>query len=322
MCWVSLAAGAFGLGSWLLLRSREDLDQNGESPPAPEGQTAAGTADTLVPAAPGGDLIGPSEPVPVVASPPWRFQPVPILLLTAAIAGLMAWQVLAPARGFDARIPAAGQRALAATSILLLVLILASLIRRESDQQIIDDLERERPQARAMASHEFMALLPGIIAGLVMLAWLRQTGRVSATWSQTYDAWPGPLAPHLLGACYGLAGAILSAGLGWTVRILGTMAFRKEAFGSGDIYILAAIGAVGGIWLVVIGFLLAAVLALVGVLATSFRKTSRAIPFGPWLALGAFASLWLQKPLLVFFAPVAELLWSLVTGQPVWMYGA
>lgn len=215
--------------------------------------------------------------------------------------------------------PAAGQRALIATCVLLLMLILASLIHREADQQIIGDLERERPQARRLARREFLSLFPALAAGIAMLVWLRYSGRINLAWPEVTAALlpHSSLAPHLVSAVHALSAAILSAGLGWSVRILGTLGFGKEAFGSGDIYIMCAIGAVGGFWLVAIGFLLASVLALVGVLATSFRKTSRAIPFGPWLALGAFAGLWLEEHLITLFGPLGWLMWRFITGRPL-----
>ena len=106
---------------------------------------------------------------------------------------------------------------------------------------------------------------------------------------------------------------IFAAALGWTVRILGTLAFGKEAFGTGDIYIMAAIAAVIGFWSVFFTFFLATILALIGVLATLFKKASRAVPFGPWLALGAFVNLWLLGPLLNYYEPTARLLWSILT---------
>jgi prepilin signal peptidase PulO-like enzyme (type II secretory pathway) len=231
---------------------------------------------------------------------------------------------VAPSTGLEVRIPAGGQRAFLATCVLFLLLVLASLIHREADHQIIEDLERERPRARAMVMGEFLGLAPAVVLGLLLMVWLRHTGKVNAVWPEVMATITPrvPVAAHWVGGLYALASAILSAALGWAVRILGTLAFGKEAFGSGDIYILAAIGAVGGLWLTMIAFLLAAVLALLGVLATSFRKFSRAIPFGPWLALGAFASMWLAKPIIDMFGPAfGWLFWTLIAGTSTWPSG-
>ena len=52
-----------------------------------------------------------------------------------------------------------------------------------------------------------------------------------------------------------------------------------------------------------------------------FRKSSRAIPFGPWLALGAFVELWLRGGLLAWFQPAGNLLWSILLGKPERLIG-
>ena len=76
------------------------------------------------------------------------------------------------------------------------------------------------------------------------------------------------LAPCLAGACLGwflcqdaggdqpsqfvqaitasLAGYLIGGGVVWTIRILGTLAFGREAMGIGDVHMLAAVGAVLG----------------------------------------------------------------------------
>ena len=126
----------------------------------------------------------------------------------------------------------------------------------------------------------------------------------------------------LAGGFQALGAACLAAGIGWIVRILGTLAFGKEAFGTGDIYIMAAIGAVAGLPLLFFAFFLGALLALVGVLATIFHKSSRAIPLGPWLAMGSLAGLWLQPVLLGFFKQAAAMVWAMIIGRAeAWSIG-
>ena len=261
----------------------------------------------------------PGEVAPSLSDEPIArpFQPIPILLLTAIVVGLAIWQMLAPDAGLRLSLPPWGQRAMIASAVLMLVLVLASLETRAADQQIIVDLENERSQARGMILREFFTFIPALVAGLVVWLLLRRGDWVSMGWPEAVHRLKviAPWPDHLAAGGLALACAILAASLGWAVRILGTLAFGKEAFGTGDIYILAAIGAVCGLWLVCISFLLAAMLALLGVLATSFRKTSRAIPFGPWLALGAFVGLWVERPLVQYFRPIGWLVWSLLGGQ-------
>ena len=77
---------------------------------------------------------------------------------------------------------------------------------------------------------------------------------------------------------------------------------------------MAAIAAAGGWFMMLIAFFASALLALVGVVATSMHKTSRAIPFGPWLGLGALVALYLEGPLAVWFGPAGGMIWSWLTG--------
>ena len=79
--------------------------------------------------------------------------------------------------------------------------------------------------------------------------------------------------------------------MGWTslyvVGLLGTMAFRRNAMGFGDVKFLAPLGAVIGPTGVLYTFFLASVIgALVG-LPQRLLKRGREIPFGPFLAVGA-----------------------------------
>ncbi len=241
-----------------------------------------------------------------------RFRPFPILAMLGVLVALVAWQALAPNRGAAIALLPVGQRGFIAGFVFIFALILASMVHREADEQIVEDIESERHGARATAWRELVGVLPALLVGIVGLTYVRHGGAADRTWSD----WLGSETPYLVGAIVSISGLVFAAGLGWAVRILGTLAFGKEAFGSGDIYILAAIGAVGGFWLVVFGFFLAALLALVGVLATIFHKSSRAIPFGPWLALGAFAAMYLHGPLVTAFAPLGRLLLWLLTGEP------
>ena len=82
---------------------------------------------------------------------------------------------------------------------------------------------------------------------------------------------------------FGIAGAI-----GWTVRIVFTLIFGREAFGAGDIHLMAATGAVAGWPVVLMGFLLSCLLALVGWVAGEW--------LGEWRVLVAVATCGLAGP--------------------------
>jgi leader peptidase (prepilin peptidase)/N-methyltransferase len=92
-----------------------------------------------------------------------------------------------------------------------------------------------------------------------------------------------------------LAQAILGSLAGWfslyLVGFLGTIAFRKNAMGFGDVKFLAPIGAFLGPVGVLYAFFAAAIIGtLIGVPMLILRST-RVVPFGPYLAMGALLAL-------------------------------
>jgi leader peptidase (prepilin peptidase)/N-methyltransferase len=121
-----------------------------------------------------------------------------------------------------------------------------------------------------------------------------------------------PAAPMWLVALGGvLAGYLIGGGVVWGVRVLGSLAFNKEAMGLGDVHLLAAVGACLG-WIDATVALFAGAfvgLALYPVTSVLMRSSNRTLPFGPSLAIAAA---------LVFFAKPA-LEWGLgqILGQPI-----
>lgn len=271
-------------------------------------------------AAPPADLFEGVEKLHLSEPGRAQFRPAGVLLLVAFSAVMIVWQLAAPdLSGWRGLSPAA-QRGFVASLVCMLILVLASMVPRTADQQVMEEIEREMPQARGMILRELAGLLPAIGAGLATFWLLSRAGLADASWQRLVETLVSggmPGGRHLAGALGALGAGVLAAGLGWAVRILGTIAFGKEAFGTGDIYLMAAIGAVGGFWLVGVGFFLSAILALIGVAATLVRKSSRAVPFGPWLALGAFAGLWVEGFVLDFFRPAGRMLWSMMSGAPL-----
>jgi len=63
-----------------------------------------------------------------------------------------------------------------------------------------------------------------------------------------------------------------------------------EGLGLGDVLLLGFIGAVGGIWAVFFSLLIGSVVGLLFVipLILKHRTLNFAVPFGPFLAVGAF----------------------------------
>jgi leader peptidase (prepilin peptidase)/N-methyltransferase len=105
----------------------------------------------------------------------------------------------------------------------------------------------------------------------------------------------------------GLSGWIIGGAVGWLARIVFTLAFGKEALGMGDVHILGAAGAVAGWPVALMGFFLAAPLALLAIVVIALRRQSRALPYGPWLAL-AFLGVCLFQDVFLRYARVRWLL--------------
>jgi leader peptidase (prepilin peptidase)/N-methyltransferase len=117
------------------------------------------------------------------------------------------------------------------------------------------------------------ALNPGMPLGFVIPVWV--------------DALSGALLGYLIGG-----------GLVWGVRILGSLAFGKEAMGLGDVHLMAAVGACLG-WIdSTLAFFGAAFVGLAWVLlGTIFGGgLRRTMPYGPYLAVSTVL-VQLGKPL-------------------------
>jgi leader peptidase (prepilin peptidase)/N-methyltransferase len=92
-------------------------------------------------------------------------------------------------------------------------------------------------------------------------------------------------------------GYLIGGGVVWLVRILGSLAFGKEAMGLGDVHLMAAVGACMG-WIdTTLAFFLA---AFVGVFWAILGRVysgslARAMPYGPFLAVATLI-VFLAKP--------------------------
>lgn len=96
--------------------------------------------------------------------------------------------------------------------------------------------------------------------------------------------WWQPLAWLLGGLAFGF-------GLLWLVRWLGTKAFRREAMGMGDVFLMGAVGALYGPVAVLVTLILSSVFGSVvgvGMIVLAKAKLGRfvEIPYGPYICLG------------------------------------
>ncbi len=206
-----------------------------------------------------------------------------------------------------------------ALGALFIIMVAAGGARRDADDEIHAEIEAERPFARRVALRECLWLGPIIIVAAAGY-WLTGPGPLADQWDM-FATWPIAGATPLGGLAYAAHGAMLAAAAGWIVRIFFTLVFGREAFGVGDIFILAAAGAAIGWDLALLGFLLAIPLALAGWIIGLALKQTVMIPFGPWLAIGFLAALWLSRPAAEIAIRYRDLFVEIAHDRPQALFG-
>ncbi|MCM8785352.1 MAG: prepilin peptidase [Candidatus Omnitrophica bacterium] len=121
-------------------------------------------------------------------------------------------------------------------------------------------------------------VIPGIFMGLLL----------SFLFPQIYNM------DRIEGFLYSFAGILLGGGILIFLGIIGKILFKKDAMGGGDVKLLGMIGAFLG-WKSVFltlffGSLFGTLISLILILLGK-RKVDDLVPFGPYLAIGAFISI-------------------------------
>jgi leader peptidase (prepilin peptidase) / N-methyltransferase len=111
-------------------------------------------------------------------------------------------------------------------------------------------------------------------------------------------------ASHLRGLIYSLGSSLISAGILLAIALGGTLIFRKEAMGMGDVKLVAMFGAFLGFKLTLLAIFLSSVvgsIAGVSLIAAGRAKMQSRIPFGPYLAGGAVIALFYGERLIQLY---------------------
>ncbi|MEM9539853.1 MAG: prepilin peptidase [Cyanobacteria bacterium P01_E01_bin.42] len=128
----------------------------------------------------------------------------------------------------------------------------------------------------------------GLIAGLgFMLLW---------GWQET-----GTISGSLESLTMGMSGAVVGLWLFEAIAFIGSIAYGRTAMGAGDAKLAAMLGTwLGWKLLLVAGFLACGFGAIAGLagIAAGWLKRDRPMPFGPFLALGAFSAVFWGNTLL------------------------
>jgi len=93
---------------------------------------------------------------------------------------------------------------------------------------------------------------------------------------------------------FSLLGLALGFGLLWTIRFLGSKAFKREAMGMGDVFLMGAVGALYGPVSVLVTLMLSSLFGSVfGVVLILLSKTKLGgftpIPYGPYICMGCLS---------------------------------
>jgi len=209
----------------------------------------------------------------------------------AALLGITAALVVIDAPG-----PVSSGVVAFAFAALVLTLLLAGGHPRDADKEIHDVIEQEAGQSRRVALREFVWLLPILAAAAAAYLLVARIPAAASAWSALLAWSPGGGFVPLAGASVSVTGAMVAAAAGWLIRIPFTLLFGREAFGTGDIFILAAAGAVAGWDLALLGFMLSIGIGLVAWIGGLFLKRSTMIAFGPPMAVGFVLALWWNPP--------------------------
>lgn len=172
--------------------------------------------------------------------------------------------------------------------VISLVLLETNLIKRSYDSEEPfrlpekQDESHEEPDFNHYSeiSKEIIFLLPIVICSVAAYLLSQKIPAIRTWW---LDFSQKPLIAGFLGSLWGY---FTGCGIIWAARILGTLGFRKEAMGLGDVHLMGAAGTIIGPLLVVVAFFIAPFFGLGWAGVRAFFKKSRQIPYGPFLSLG------------------------------------
>lgn len=167
-------------------------------------------------------------------------------------------------------------------------------------------------EIRAEMRKEMLFLFPPLILGI---AWVLLTFKVPAIqrfWGSALDhRWIGGLLGSVLGLLVG--GFVV-----WITRILGTVAFGREAMGMGDVHLMAGVGAVIGPGAATVAFFLAPFFGIAIAIYMMLTGTRRELPFGPYLSLATAFVLLFYCPIASYLAPGLTTMMQILSGWLGW----
>ncbi len=159
--------------------------------------------------------------------------------------------------------------------------------------------------------HEVLYLTPAGLLAAGAYGLLTRWPAAEEAWWALADPYRGGFAQHVNTLLSALLGMLVGGLWVWGARIVGTLAFGKEAMGMGDVDLMASVGAMTG-WIVPsVAFFVAPFFGLIWALVLLVRRGQRELPYGPWLALATLVVMLFYDSLAGLLRPCAEALWLL-----------
>jgi len=149
---------------------------------------------------------------------------------------------------------------------------------------------------RLEVCREILFLAPVVMFALLFFIIVRHFAPVGRWWLNFSQ---GPVVAGFLGSLWGY---FVGGGIVWATRIAGTIGFKKEAMGLGDVHLMAGAGAVLGPVMAVVAFFIAPFYGLSWAAVQMFFKKSRQIPYGPFLSAGLLTVMILHDRILNYLS--------------------
>jgi leader peptidase (prepilin peptidase)/N-methyltransferase len=195
--------------------------------------------------------------------------------------------------GFYENFPMVGKATITSLSagagiglIISMVLLMTGVIKRSYEDQGLEDIEEQINDKnyphRLEVMKEIVFLIPIIVCSIGWYWACKSLPTLTDKWA----AWSE--IPLVYGFLASLWGYFIGCAVVWATRILGTLAFGKEAMGLGDVHLMGAAGAIIGPVFVTIAFFIAPFFGLAWAFYQMFFKKTRQIPYGPFLSMAIF----------------------------------
>ena len=158
-------------------------------------------------------------------------------------------------------------------------------------KQAAPDVPAELPpdftpkQIRAEMRLEMVYLMPPLVLAGALVTLITLVPAIGNLWASLIE-------PVMVRAALGaLLGGLIGGFVVWITRILGSIAFGREAMGLGDVHLMFGVGAIIGALHVTVAFFIAPFFGLALALWMLVSRKRRELPYGPYLALGSVAAL-------------------------------